>query len=153
MLRSLPYRALAAATLGQFVAYLAVGVLEALVIPCCDNPTPDVPRWYTLINTPAHFAAMLLPAFVCGLYVLSRPIVVGTIAAFVGRFLWQWWGNHLLAWLFPARAISGIGQFESALVILSDPFFLSITVIWCACYGAAAAGAASGGYVLRGRAP
>src|ERR1700751_3602989 len=123
MLRSIPYSALAAAILGQFVANLAEGALGAVAIPCCDNLTPDVPAWYGWVATPVHFSAILLPGFICGLYVSSRPIVVGTIAAFVSGFLWLWLRAYMLAWLFPARAISGIGQFESLIALFYSPVF------------------------------
>ena len=153
MLRSIPYGALLAALVGQFAANLGAGVLGAFAVPCCDDPTPQLPRWYAEIAQPVYFLPLLLPAFLCGFYVKSRPILVGTVAAALGGFLWHWLGSHILAHLFPARALSGIGQFENALLIFYSPVFVLNLAISSACYAAAAAGAASGGYLLLSHAP
>jgi hypothetical protein len=153
MLRSIPYGVLAVAIVGQFAANLGAGVLGAFAVPCCDDPTPELPHWYAQIAQPVYFLVLLLPGFLCGYYVKSRPILVGALAAALAGFLWHWLGSHILAHLFPARAVSGIGHFENALSILSEPVFLVTLAVSSACYAAAAAGAASGGYLLRSRAP
>ena len=144
---------LGVATLGQFAAYLFSGALEAFAVPCCADPTPLLPPWYGYIATPIHFLVMLVPAFLCGLFVASRPILTGAIAAGVGAFLWHLLGAHIIANLFPERAIGGLGQFQNALWSLTSFAFLVTLAVSAICYAAAAAGAASGGFLLRSRAP
>jgi len=151
MLRSIPYGALAVAILGQWVAHLFGGALGAFAVPCCDDPTPLLPRWYAEISTPIHFLVMLLPAFLCGLYANSRPILVGALAAGIGALLWHWIGGHVLANLFPARALGGMGDFKNALWVFAAPGYLATLIVSATCYAAAGAGAASGGYLLRDR--
>ena len=151
MFRSVPYFVLAAAILGQFVANLLASALGAFAVPCCDNPTPELPRWYANISTPIHFLELLLPAFLCGYYVKSRPIFVGTVAAGIGAFLWHWLGAHVIANLFPAWAVSGLGDFRNAFWIFVSPEFSIGLIVSAVCYAAAGAGAASGGYLLRNR--
>jgi hypothetical protein len=151
MLRSVPVIALAIAILGQFAANLLAGALGAFAIPCCDNPTPEIPSWYAYISTPIDFLVMLLPAFLCGLYAASRPIFVGTVAAGVGAFLWRWFGHYVIAQLFPAWALGGVGVFNNAFWSISSGAFVAHLIISAVCYAAVGAGAASAGYLLRSR--
>jgi hypothetical protein len=137
--------------LGQFLAYLGASALDAVAVPCCDNPTPQLPEWYARIATPVNFLVLLLPGFLCGFYVMSRPILVGALAALVGAFLWHWLGAHLIAQLFPARAFSGLGRFANALWVFYSPGYVAGLVVSSVCAAAAAAGAASGGYLFRNR--
>ena len=150
VLRSIPYGPLTFAILGQCLLYFLAGVLGAWAVPCCDDPTPRIPIWYGLVLTPIHFLVMLLPAFLCGLYIQARPISVGTLAAGVGNFLWYWLGAYVLATLFPARAVGMIGDLQTALSTLVAPQWLAGMLVSAVCYAAAGAAAASGGYLLRG---
>ena len=65
--RPLHYGALVIAVAGQFAAWFCSGLIDAIAIPCCDNPTPAVPSWYTLAATPIRVAVYLVPGFLCGL--------------------------------------------------------------------------------------
>ena len=147
--RSVPYLALAAAILGQFLAYLLAGALAAFGVPCCDNPTPELPKWYAHVGPPIYFLVLLLPAFLCGLYVKSRPILVGAVAAGMGAFIWQWLGSHVIANLFPAWSVSRLGDFRKAFWIFVSPEFSVSLLVSAICRAAVGAGAASGGYLLR----
>jgi hypothetical protein len=144
---------LVAAVLGQFAAYLLSGTLEAYAVPCCSDPSPMLPAWYGFIVTPIHFLVMLVPAFLCGFFVVSRPIVTGAISAGAGSLLWHLLGAHIIASLFPERAVSGIGQFQSVFWSLTSFTFLVTLAVTAACYAAAGASAASGGFLLRRHAP
>ena len=126
------------AALGQVAAYFLSAVLEAYAIPCCADPTPALPPWYAHIATPIHFLVMLAPAFLCGLFVPSRPILTGAVAAAVGSFLWFLLGAHIIATVFPSRAISGLGQFQNALWSLTSLSFVVSSTVTAACYAAAA---------------
>jgi len=144
---------LAIAALGQFAAYFFSAMLEAFAVPCCADPTPMLPAWFAFIATPIHFLVMLAPAFLCGLIVASRPILTGAIAAAIGSFFWSLLGVHIIATLFPSRAIGGLGQFQNALWSLTSFSLVVSLAVSAACYAAAAAGAASGGFLVRNRAP
>jgi len=149
-MRSTTYVALFIAVFGQFLFHLLASVLSALAVPCCDSTAQQLPDWYANLATPVHFAVMLLPALLCGRYVQDRPILVGTLAAGVGAFLWHWLGAHVLATFMPSRAIGGIGNFANALHVFGAPGYLAGLLISSACYAAAGACAASAGHLLRG---
>jgi hypothetical protein len=151
MFSSVPFVGLAIGIIGQFAAYLLTGAIEASLIPCCDDPTPRVPEWYGYISTPIHFLSFLLPAFFCGFYAKSRPVLVGTVAAGVGYFIWRWLGRYTLAQLFQALPLKDVGTLAYALSVASHPTFMAMLVTYSVCYAAAGAGAASGGYLLGSR--
>ena len=151
MLRTVPIGVLTAAIFGQFAASFGAGLLGAFAIPCCDNPMPALPRWYSNLSVPVYFAVMLVPAFLCGLYVTARPILVAAIAAGAGKFLWSWLGAYILAQLFPARALGGLGQLQSVFWSITSLEFVATLAVSSVCYAAAGAAAASGGYLLRSR--
>lgn len=151
MLRQLPYRAFSAGILGQLAVSLSAHALGAIAIPCCDNPTPEIPLWYANVATPIYFLDLLLPAFLCGFFALSRPILVGTVAAGLGSVIWYWIGSFAIAQIFPSRSLGGLGEFHGHVWILTDPLFVLRLITTLACHGAAGAAAASGGYLFRNR--
>ena len=148
----MPYRLFAIAILGQFGALLVAGIIGAVAVPCCDNPFPEVPRWYGFISTPIHFAVLLLPGFLCGFFVTTRPILVGVIAGGAATALWYWLSSFILANLFPARAVGGLGQVDGIIYSLASGVFLADLLVSSLCNAAAAAAGASGGLLARDRA-
>jgi hypothetical protein len=146
----LPYGALAIGIIGQVVVLMLTQVLGAFAVPCCDNPTPEIPKWYASIATPVHFISLLLPGFLCGFYVQRRPIFVGALAAGVGAFAWFLVGSHVIATLFPSRAVGSLGDFTNILAVLTSPQYVTGLIISAVCYAAVGGCAASAGFVLRG---
>ncbi len=144
------YRALAIGIIGQVVVLMLAQVLGAIAIPCCDNPTPELPTWYASIATPVHFISMLLPGFLCGLYARRRPVLVGALAAGVGAFVWFLSGSQVIATLFPSRAVWSLGYFRNILALLTSPEYVIRLLISAICYAAVGGCAASAGFLVRG---
>ena len=153
MPHSLPYRILIAASIGQFAAWLLGSVVGAAAVPCCDNPSPEIPHWYALMSMLLHTTALLLPGFLCGLLVSTRPVLVGAIAGGVGAALWYWLGSFIIANLFPVRALGGLGQLEGVIYSLTYWAFWSSLVVSSLCDAAAAAAGASAGVLTHRRSP
>ena len=146
---SFPYRALVLATLGQFAAWLCSSLIAAAAIPCCDNPTPPIPAWYAFMATPILVAVYLLPGFLCGLFVSSRPVLVAALAGGLGTYLFHLFGSHLRALILPEWAMGNLGNLQSIWYAFSSFAFNVHAIVPSLFYAAIAAAAASAGVLLR----
>jgi len=149
--RPLHYGALVIATAGQFAAWFCSGLIDAIAIPCCENPTPGVPSWYALAATPIRVAVYLVPGFLCGLLVRTRPVIVGALAGGLGTYLSHLFGSYLRAVVLPEWGIGGMGQAQNIWYLLTSVQFNFTVLVTSLCYAAIAAAAASAGVLARGR--
>jgi hypothetical protein len=125
-------------------------MLGAVAIPCCADPSPPIPGWYSYISFPITLAVYLVPGFVCGLLTTARPVFCAFVAGVIGSLAWSVLGSHIVATLIPAYVGSGLGDFTNLLGLLYSFEMLSSLVWLSFWYGVAAAIGACGGIVLRG---
>ena len=112
---------------------------------------PAIPPWYGFAATPILVAVYLVPGFLCGLLVSSRPVMAGALAGGAGSYLWRLFGSYLKTAVFPEWAVGGLGQLQSVWYSFSSIQFNLSVLVTSLCYGAIAAAAASAGVLARNR--
>ena len=137
-------------SLWQFLVWFLSSMLGAAAIPCCVDPSPPLPGWYSFVSFPITLAVYFGPAFVCGLLTASRAVTCAFLAGGIGSFAWSVLGSHIIATLIPSYAVGGLGDFTNLRGLLYSFEMLSSLVWLSFWYAVVAAIGACGGIVLRG---